>query len=99
MIVLAHGVGSRADLPVPLALALYGAGFAVVVSFLALVLLWRRPKLRGDEAGRPLPAVVQAVVDSPVLRWGLRLVVLFLTLLVVAVALVGPPSPNDNLAP
>ncbi len=99
MIVLAHGVGSRADLPVPLALALYGAGFAVVVSFLALVLLWRRPKLRGDEAGRPLPAVVQAVVDSPVLRWGLRLVVLAATLLVVAVALVGPPSPNDNLAP
>ncbi len=96
---LAHGVGSRADLPVPVGLALYGAGFAVLVSFLALVLLWRRPKLHGGAAGRPLPGLVQAVLDSPVLRWGLRLVVLALTLLVVAVALVGPLSPNDNLAP
>ena len=99
MIVLAHGVGSRTDLPVPLALALYGAGFAVVISFLALVLLWRRPKLRGDAAGRPLPGALAAVVDSPALRWPLRLVVLALTLLVVAVALVGPLAPNDNLAP
>ena len=97
--ILAHGVGSRADLPVPLALALYGAGLAVVVSFLALVLLWRKPKLRGDEAGRPLPGLVQAVVDSPVTKAVARGVVLLLTLLVVAVALVGPPSPNDNLAP
>ena len=64
MIVLAHGVGSRADLPVPLALALYGAGLAVIVSFLALVLLWRTPKLQGDAAGRPLPRALQAVVDS-----------------------------------
>lgn len=97
--ILAHGVGSRTDLPVPLFLALYGAGLAVVVSFLALVLLWRVPKLRGDAAGRPLPALVQAVVDAPLTRWLLRLVVLAATLLVVAVALVGPASPNDNLAP
>ena len=97
--ILAHGVGSRVDLPVPLYLALYGAGFAVVISFLALVLLWRTPKLRGNAAGRALPGVVQAVVDAPVTRWLLRVVVLLLTLLVVAAALVGPPSPNDNLAP
>ncbi len=98
-LVLAHGVGGRTDLPVPLFLALYGAGLAIVVSFLALVLLWRVPKLRGDAAGRPLPGLVQAVVDAPVLQWVLRLVVLALTLLVAAVALVGPASPNDNLAP
>jgi len=97
--VLAHGVGGRTDLPVPLALALYGAGFAVVVSFLALVLLWRKPKLRGDEAGRPLPGAVQALVDAPALRLVLRLVVLALALLVVVVALVGPLSPNESLAP
>lgn len=99
MIVLAHGVGSRADLPIPLALALYGAGLAVVVSFLGLVLLWRRPKLRGDAAGRPLPGAVQTVIDSPVTRALARAVVLLLTLLVVAVALVGPPNRNDNLSP
>jgi len=98
VIVLAHGVGSRADLPVPLALALYAAGAAVVVSFLALVLLWRTPRLRGDAAGWPLPTAVQTVVDAPVVRGVLRAVVLALTLLVVAVALVGPLGINDNLA-
>ena len=97
--ILAHGVGSRVDLPVPLFLALYGAGIAVVVSFLALVLLWRRPKLRGDEAGRPLPHAVQALVDSPVLKGLARAVVLLLTAVVVAVALVGPARSTDNLAP
>ena len=98
-LVLAHGVGARADLPVPLSLALYAAGLAVFVSFLALVLLWRTSKLRGDAAGRPLPGVVQAVVDAPVVRWALRLVVLTATLLVVVVALVGPANANANLAP
>jgi hypothetical protein len=99
VIVLAHGVGGRTDLPVPVALALYGAGLAVVVSFLALVVLWRRPRLRGDAAGRALPEPVQALVDGPVLRPVLRAVVLGLTLLVVAVALFGPLNSNDNLAP
>jgi hypothetical protein len=97
--VLAHGIGGRADLPVPLTLAVYAAGLTVVVSFLALVLLWRRPRLRGAAAGRPLPAVVERVVDGPVLRPVLQLVVLGLTLLVVVVALFGPLSANDNLAP
>jgi hypothetical protein len=97
--VLAHGIGGRADLPVPLAFALYGAGLAVVLSFLALVLLWRSPRLAGDAAGEPLPRPVAALVDGPLLRPLLRAVVLALALLVVAVALFGPASPNDNLAP
>jgi hypothetical protein len=96
---LAHGVGGRSDLPVPVALALYGAGLAVVVSFLALVVLWRRPRLRGDAAGRALPSPVQRLIEGPVLRPVLRAVVLGLTLLVVAVALFGPLNSNDNLAP
>ena len=99
MTVLAHGIGGRADLPVPLTLALYGAGLTVAISFLALVLLWRRPRLQGTATGRPLPAVVQRVVDGPFLRPALRAVVLALTLLVLVVALLGPPSANDNLAP
>ena len=96
--VLAHGVGTRADLPVPLGLALSGAALAVLVSFAALGLLWPRSRLRGDAAGRPLPGVVQAVVDSAVLVWVLRLLVLAVTGLLVAVALVGPVEPPENLA-
>jgi hypothetical protein len=97
--VLAHGVGIRADLPVPLSLALVGGAAAVLASFAALGLLWPRSRLRGDAAGHPLPERVQAVVDAPLLRLLLRLLVLALTLLVVAVAFVGPPETANNLAP
>ncbi len=95
--VLAHGVGTRSDLPVPLGLALVGAALAVLVSFAALGLLWPTSRLRGDDAGRPLPDVVQRLVDSPVLTWLLRLLVLALTALVVVVALTGPVQPPENL--
>ncbi|MCW2607888.1 MAG: conserved rane protein of unknown function [Frankiales bacterium] len=98
VVVLAHGVGTRADLPVPLGLALTGAALAVLVSFGALGLLWPRSRLRGDAAGRPLPHAVQRVVDDPVLAWVLRLLVLAVTVLIVAVALVGPVEPPENLA-
>ena len=59
---LAHGVGSRTDLPVPLtlALALYGAGLAVIANFLALLILWREPTLRGAAGERPLPSAGSA---------------------------------------
>ena len=97
--VLAHGVGTRADLPIPLELALIAGAAAVLVSFAALGLLWPTSRLRGNASGRPLPAGLQSAVDSPVLRWVLRLVVLALTLLVVVVALVGPPEQPSNLAP
>jgi hypothetical protein len=99
MTVLAHGVGTRADLPIPLSLALAGGAAAVLVSFGALGLLWPRSRLRGDAAGRPLPGGVQALVDHAVFRLVLRLVVLAVTLLVVAVALTGPPETTSNLAP
>ncbi len=98
-VVLAHGIGSRADLPVPLSYALIGGAVAVLASFLALGLLWREPRLRGDAAGRALPSWAQTVLDSPVLTWVLRVIVLALALLVVAVGLFGPDQPGNSLAP
>ena len=97
--VLAHGVGSRADLPVPVELAMLGGAAAVVVSFGALGLLWPTSRLRGRRSGRPLPGFVQRVVDHPVVVWLLRLAVLALSLAVVVVALTGPPQTTSNLAP
>ena len=100
MVVLAHGVGSRSDLPIPLSFALYGAAMAVLISFAALVVLWRQAKLTDGQAdGIALPAGLQAVIDAGAVRRGLQAVMLLLALFVTAVALRGPAATNDNLAP
>ncbi|RBY86943.1 hypothetical protein [Blastococcus sp. TF02A-26] len=99
MEVLAHGVGSRTDLPLPLGLALYGAGAATLVSFVVLLLLWRTPKLGDDRSGRPLPTALQRVADSGAVRRGAQAVALALAVLVVAAALAGPEETSRNLAP
>jgi hypothetical protein len=96
--VLAHGIGTRADLPVPTNLAIIGGGVAVLVSFVALAALWKTPRLRGDDAGRPLPRPVEAVVDSPVTTAVLRLLVLAAAVVVVAAGLLGSSDPPSNLA-
>ncbi|RBY94527.1 hypothetical protein DQ244_04285 [Blastococcus sp. TBT05-19] len=99
MTLLAHGVGSRTDLPIPLGLALYGAGAAILISFAALLLFWRTPKLGGPASGRPVPDAVQRFVDGTGTRRALQAVALALLVLVVAAALAGPPETARNLAP
>lgn len=66
--VIAHGIGTRQDLPLPFVLAVAGAGAALVVSFLALAVLWPEPRLDGARAGRPLPRRASAVLDSRATR-------------------------------
>ena len=99
MTVLAHGVGSRTDLPIPLGLALYGGGAAVLISFAALLLFWRKPKIGGPSSGRPLPAAVQAIADSPTFRHVLQGVALTVAVLVTVVAFAGPQETPRNIAP
>ncbi len=67
-VVVAHGVGSRQDLPLPFALAVAGAATALVVSFVALAVLWREPRLDGAHAGRVLPPFAQSVLGSRTTR-------------------------------
>jgi hypothetical protein len=97
-VVLAHGVSSRQDLPLPLGLALTGAMAALAVSFLALGLLWRSSRLRGDAAGRPLPEGLERVVDAAATRWALRLLGLGLVGFTAYAALAGPDSMAINAA-
>ncbi|MGQ0574309.1 MAG: hypothetical protein ACT4RN_08905 [Pseudonocardia sp.] len=94
--VLAHGIGTRSDLPVPVGFAAAAAAAALVVSFVVLAVLWRRPRRGGD--GRPLPAAT-VVADAPVLRVALRAVVLVLAVVVLAAGFLGPADPAANLAP
>jgi hypothetical protein len=97
--VLAHGVGSRTDLPIPIGFALYGAGAAILISFAVLLLFWRTPRLGGAASGRPLPQTVQRVVDAEGLRSGLQAITLAGAVLVLAVAVAGPEDTRRNLAP
>ena len=93
---LAHGVGSREDLPIPFAYALTGAALALLVSFLALAFLWREPRLDADRAGRPLPSAVQRLLDSRGARLLLRAIGLLATSYVVLAAVFGK---DDALNP
>lgn len=99
MNVLAHGVGTRTDLPIPLALTLYGAGMAVAISFAGLLLLWRSPRLNEPGGGIALPLGVQRVLDASAFQRVAQAIMLAIAILVALVALVGPPSSNNNLAP
>lgn len=87
--VLAHGVGSREDLPIPFAYALSGAAVALLVSFLALGLLWREPRLDPERAGRPLPQPIAAALDSRALRATLRVLGAAATAYVLVAAVLG----------
>jgi hypothetical protein len=97
--VLAHGVGTRADLPIPASYAIVGGGLAVLASFVALGALWPDARLRGTAAGRALPRRLAAIADSAVTTVVLRGVALALWLLVIAVAFAGPRDIDANLAP
>ncbi|MCW2571841.1 MAG: conserved rane protein of unknown function [Frankiales bacterium] len=96
---LAHGVGTRADLPIPVSFAIIGGGVAVLISFVALGALWPDARLRGGLAGRPVPRIVATVVDSGVTTVVLRLIALALWLVVLGAALFGPTDIPANVAP
>ena len=60
---LAHGLSPRTDLPIPLTLFVYGAAVVLVVSFVALAVLWREPILERYR-WRPLPGTVGRLLGS-----------------------------------
>jgi hypothetical protein len=99
--ILAHGIGGRSDLPVPLWLAQYGAAAALMVSFVVLALFWRTPRLEGPAAGdgRPLPDGLRRFADAPAARVGLRALGLLAAVLTVVVAAFGPNNSGSNPAP
>ena len=99
MTLLAHGLGGVRDLPVPTWLFLWGGAVVLVVSFLALGILWRRPQLDSAARGRPLPEGLERVLRSTALRVVLGAISAALLVLVFVTALIGEPSSATNLAP
>ena len=96
---LAHGLGGITNLPVPGWLFLVGGGTVLVVSFVALGLLWPEPRLGAPGDGRPFPRTLQAVLLSRGLRVGLQVLGVALFVLVWTAAAFGSVRVSLNLAP
>ena len=71
----------------------------LVLSFLALGALWKRPQLERRAGGRPLPPRLERSLRSRALHFVLGLVSAGLLVLVFLTALIGEPSSAQNLAP
>ena len=98
MIVLAHGIGGRSDLPVPLWLAVYASAAAVVVSFFVAVAFWPQPRL-DEQRGRPLPAGLTRFADAGLTRAVLRALGVLALAVFLVTACAGPASSAVNPAP
>ena len=95
---LAHGLGGRSDLPVPLWIAVTGAVLALLVSFAALSFFWKKPKFVGP-AGKPISAGFGRALDASGMAIFWRLVGLIAFVLVLSAAWFGPNEALSNPAP
>jgi hypothetical protein len=95
--VFAHVLREQRDLPLPMWMVVYGGVMVLLVSFSALIVLWRKPRWDGDEPG----AVLLDCPSSPLRAiTGLARFAGLATLgLVVIAALVGENDPSVNIAP
>jgi hypothetical protein len=95
---IAHGIAQRADLPITLGLFLFGSVVVLVVSFVALAVLWRRP-LFEPYAWRPLPAWLGRGLNSRPAQVVCGSIGVFLLVLVVYTGLKGQQTAASNFAP
>ena len=95
--VLAHGIGVRGDLPIPVWMFAYAAGAALVISFLLLGSFWPKPRLEGRFTPRPLPEGVQPA--ARVLAVALRLFGLAMFAVVLVASLFGDLGAYATIAP
>ncbi len=96
---VAHGLGGVQDLPVPGWLFYYGAALVLILSFVALWALWKRPLLVQASRGRPLPKGLARVLRSSAVRIVAGGFSFALFVLVLAAAAIGDTSAQENLAP
>jgi hypothetical protein len=97
-LLLAHGLGGRSDLPVPLWLAMYGAAAAVIISFFALGAFWRSPRFE-DEGSMTFPEGLRGFIDSTVTRAFLKAFGLMLFVITAAALALGGDTSGTNPGP
>jgi len=95
---LAHGIVGRTDLPIPEELFVFMAVVVLLVSFVALAVLWPTPRLQ-DGGFRPLPRTVSAILSSHVVEMVCGALGVCLLALVVWSGIVGVQSETANFAP
>ena len=98
MTFLAHGLVGRSDLPIPEWLFGWAAALVLVVSFVALAVLWPEPKLERDH-WRPLPRGLGRALTHPVTEVLCGATGLFLLGVVVWSGLEGVQTAAANFAP
>ncbi len=74
MLIPLHGIASRHDLPLPFSYVVVGAALALGLSFVVLLVAWRRPRF-AHVGGVELPRLTR-FVDAPATRTIVQLLVL-----------------------
>jgi hypothetical protein len=95
---LAHGLVARSDLPIPEWLFGWAAAMVLVVSFVALAILWPEPRLE-RERWRPLPGDVGRLLGCRPVEVLCGAIGVFVLGVVVYAGLRGAQSPTANFAP
>jgi hypothetical protein len=90
---IAHGLVGRTDLPIPEWLFGWAAAIVLIVSFVALAVLWPEPKLERDTGRRLFPLPAAPVIDA--LCGAVGVVVLGV---IVWAGLTGQETPSGNFA-
>jgi hypothetical protein len=97
-LVLAHGLSGRADLPIPQWLFTWMAAGILVVSFISLARLWRRPRLENYEV-RPLPRAISRVLTSTATDVACGAFGVFLLGVVIWAGFTGVQTAVENIVP
>ena len=98
MTLIAHGLVSRSDLPIPEWLFGWAAAMVLVVSFVALAVLWPEPRLH-EERWRPLPRGIGRLIAGRPVQIVCGAIGVFLLGVVVYSGLEGTQSSTANFAP
>jgi hypothetical protein len=95
---IAHGLVARADLPIPEWLFGWAAAMVLVVSFVALAVLWPEPRLQ-QEGWRPLPGRLGRLLASRQVEVVCGAIGVLLLGVVVYAGLRGTQSATANFTP
>lgn len=96
----AHGFGERYDLPLPLWLYLFGAGVAVLCSFVLIGALIRKaPSSGAYPRWNLLNSPIGKIILHPFLLTAIKLVSVSIFVLVVMAGLFGDSTPTNNFSP